>query len=172
MDHNTQVFLRQIEDFFSENFSRFKYYESENQKKPCAYYFNYKMYKLSIVTILPLSKNEAGELMMTGRKVQTFLKDMDKEKSKRIIDLQQTILTGGWQTRLRERVSILQELLTEVHKCAECNVYKMPDTYRTKKDRTLFVSLKCPKCHKYTSTTFGRGTKTILHRNLKKTRSC
>lgn len=171
MDQNAKVFLRQFEELFALHFSHFTFYAARKPAESYAYYFNYKAYKISIVIFLPLSIDATNDLIMQGRNIRVLLKKSDKTITKYMVELRDTPLIDGWESRLIRKITILQELVSEVHMCQKCNSYKLPGTYRTKKERTMFVSLKCQQCHEYTSTTFGRGLKTLLHKNLKRSRS-
>lgn len=172
MDQNTKIFWQEIQQFFFTYFSKFSLYSPPYPNSPYVYYYNYRAYSLSIVVFLPLIKDRDGELKMTSRSVQIALKKTNDTKVPYLIDLTDTLLTESWEDRIRERIGVLRELITEVHKCGTCGVYKIPRISRTNNvKRTMFVSLQCPTCHKYTSTIFGRGLKTRLHRNLKRIRS-
>ncbi len=169
---DASVFQQEIMGFFFAYFSQFEFFKPMSSRTEYAYYYNYRAYQLSIVVFLPLIRNEDDQLELTDRRMRIVLKKTHHAKKPYLIELTDTLLTASWQDRIRERIGVLQELMAEIHKCDICSVYKIPKISRTNNlKRTMFVSLQCPVCHKYTSTIFGRGLKTRLHRNLKRTRS-
>jgi hypothetical protein len=175
MTHSTatdaQIFLREIQGFFFSYFGNFEFYSPPDTMTNYAYFYNYRAYGLSIVVFLPIIRNKSGDLTLTQRKIIIALKKTGVKKRPYLIELTDTILTKNWQDRVRERISTLRELVAEIHKCKICDAYQMPRVMRTADlKRTMFVQLQCPTCHKYTPTIFGRGLKTRLHRNLKRTR--
>lgn len=169
---NAEVFQREIMGLFFAYFGNFILYEPRRIHSPFVYYYNYKKSGLSIVVFLPLVRNKDWQTEMTDDKIRISLKKTNDPSTPHLVELVDTRLIKGWEDRIRERVGILKELVeTEVHKCDDCNVVKIPKTMRRNNlERTWFVGLQCPKCHKYTWTIFGRGLKTRLHRNLKRRR--
>jgi len=163
----------ELSRFFDDYFPRkFNYYVPMDSHELFAYYCNFTM-GISLVIFLPLLKDANGDLITANKRlVNVIIKKTGKKGAPFLIELTDTTLKGLWRDRLKTRVSILLELMeTQIHKCTDCDVYMIPKTYRTRKQRTQFVTTQCPVCHKYRSTEFGTGLKTILHQNLKKKRS-
>lgn len=169
---NATVFHQDIIGFFFNYFSNFLFYEPRELFNECAYYHNHRKYGLSTVIFLPLMKIDNDQWEMTGKKIQIVLKKTRLKSIPYPVELKDTLITSNYHDRLRERIGVLQELIDEIHPCQHCGTSLMPRTCRTNDlKRTKFVSLQCPSCYKFTSTTFGVGLKTRLHRNLKKTRT-
>ena len=164
--------IRFFDDYFPRKFIR---HIPMYQQTPFAYYHNFHTVGVSIVIFLPLFKDDNDELnIQSKRHIRVVLKQTRKKEPPYLIELTDTMINNSWRDRLQERVSILLELMnTQIIKCPKCNVFMIPKTRRTRKDkkRTQFVTLQCRNCHKYKSTEYGMGFKTILHRNLKKSRS-
>lgn len=172
--NNAATFHQNIVGFFFNYFSNFEFFGGSPLHNECAYYYNYRKYKLSIVVKLPLEQIDDNKWDMTGKKIQISLKKTRSNTTPHLIELTDTIINDNYHDRLRERIGVLQELVDEIHECQKCasGPFLIPRTMR-KNDliRTRYVALWCPTCHHYTWTTFGIGLKTRLHRNLKKTRS-
>ena len=169
---NALVFYQDIIGFFFTHFSTFEFFAGNPLHNECAYYYNYRKYGLSIVVVLPLVNITDSKWAMTGKKIKISLKKTSTKTTPHIVELTDTLITSNYYDRLQERISILRELIDEIHPCQNCSTSLIPRTCRTNDlKRTRFVSLQCPSCHKFTSTTFGVGLKTRLHRNLKRTRS-
>ena len=163
------LFQEEIRRFFSTRFPAFKYYEPAGAGVNFAYYLNHLDPKLSIVISLPLRKDEAGRIKMTDRRIGIILKPTGTDKGTGSIELVDTIIDGTWPERLHDRINCLRELIAEIYSCPVCGQYPFPQLCRTNdQKRTLFVALRCPDCHRYTSTTYGIGLKTRLHRDLKR----
>jgi len=170
--NNAVTFYQDAIGFFFNYFSNFKFFAGNPLHSECAYYYNYPKYGLSIVVVLPLINTANNKWVFTGKKIKVSLKKTRLKTTPYLVELTDTLITSNYHDRLRERIGVLQELIDEIHPCQHCGASLMPRTCRTNDlKRTRFVSLQCPSCYKFTSTTFGIGLKTRLHRNLKRTRS-
>jgi len=160
--------IRFFDDYFPRKFIR---HVPMYRHTPFAYYHNFHTVGVSLIIFLPLFKDEKDELnIQSKRHIRVVLR---KGEPPYLIELKDTMLINSWRDRLQERVSILLEFMnTQMYVCKKCDVYMIPKTRKTRRDRkrTQVVTLQCPQCHKYKSTEYGMRLKTILHRNLKKTR--
>lgn len=163
---NPEEFIRDMQDFFTEEFPEFKLFIPEpGSRKSVSFFASYQRANISIVIYPSIRIQNGKKVFAEGRiKVMVF----NTEKRYRLFWLKHTN-RKNWQNSVRDKVNALKLLVEDIEPCEKCG--SLPSIQRsfTKKDGkgTKFISLYCNNCKEYKSTTYGTYLKTLLHKHLK-----
>ncbi|MDZ7611922.1 MAG: hypothetical protein U5L10_04120 [Candidatus Moranbacteria bacterium] len=151
--------LAHLKGFFEFNFQGFAFYAPKLLGMRCAFYKNFSEKNLSIVVFIPCVATKKG-LIKRGD-LDAILKTT---KGFNRVVLKKTQLQNEWSRILFEKVNILENLVEQIDRCGRCENYLIPLTCKGGK----FVSMKCFSCGRWSSTAYGTGLKTRLHKHLAK----
>ncbi|XLQ19578.1 MAG: hypothetical protein ACKUBY_03230 [Candidatus Moraniibacteriota bacterium] len=171
-----ESFNTDMKEFFSILFGgQFLRLEPTDHSKKIIYYNNFDSIGISIIVTLPLYVNAYDKFDLdSSRKIKIVSNIIGKDTPPYLIEMKDISMYGKWRMRLKERVTILLELMqTQTHTCPKCHIPRIPKAYENRQDEKCvqFVALYCSKCHSYSPIDRKTGLQTLLHKNLRKRRS-
>ncbi|MFW5884784.1 MAG: hypothetical protein ACOCUF_00930 [Patescibacteria group bacterium] len=150
--------LTKMDKFFAFNLSGYQLFFPKVLGVRCAFYKNFPEKNLSIVVFAPCVVVRGG-LFEKGKEIKALLKTT---KGPIRVVLKNTRVQEGWREVLFNKIQSLEALAGEIRRCNACGDYYTPLTCK----RGKFVSMKCFSCGRWSSTTYGTGLKTRLHKYL------